>query len=206
MRIEGPPSNDGPWSVTLVPPASTAMIYPNVIPAKVQPDGTFRVDNIVQGEYQVSVPGIGLRGGGPMGHIPFIKEARIGSIDLVTETFKITGAPTDEIQIVLSRNAGEILGNVVDEQQKPAGPVELALVPDDRKQTDLYRIVLTGIDGKFSLKDVPTGSYKIFALSPSDAASFFDPAVMKRFEAAAPSVTVAASSSQTVKLKVLRVP
>jgi hypothetical protein len=58
MRIEGQAANDGPWSVSLTPSESAAMIYPPVNPAKVQSDGTFRIDNIVPGEYRVFVPGI----------------------------------------------------------------------------------------------------------------------------------------------------
>ena len=63
---------------------------------------------------------------------------------------------------------------------------------------------MTNATGQFTLQNIPPATYKIFAIAPVDMATFFDPSVMKKFESNAQNVTVAESSSVTVRLKVLR--
>src|SRR5207249_1918029 len=59
VRIEGQVSTDRAIAVSLAPAGSGMMFSPPPPPAQVQADGSFRIENVGPGEYQVSVPGLG---------------------------------------------------------------------------------------------------------------------------------------------------
>src|SRR5206468_12690994 len=55
VRVEGQASTMGPMTVSLQPFAGGGMVVgPFPMPAQVQPDGTFQIENVGPGEYQVA--------------------------------------------------------------------------------------------------------------------------------------------------------
>jgi len=204
VRIEGQASITGPMTVSLQPAAGGGLVGPFPMPAQVQPDGTFQIENVGPGEYQVAVPGLGPTPAGlNAGQTLYVKEARFGSIDVLTETLTIAGPISGDLQIVLAGNAGQIRGTVTDERQQPASRIQVVFIPDRRERRDLYKMGMTDASGQFRLQGVPPGSYKAFAIDPSEMTSFFDPAVIQKFEPRGQAVNVAESSNLTVDLKVI---
>ncbi len=170
MRIEGTAStgspNDGPFSIYLVPANSAPNFSMPTLPATVQADGTFRIDGINPGEYRVSIPGLSPLVGGNGGLRVFIKEARLGGTDLLTNPLHLSGPVLEELQVVLSRSPGDIHGIVRDDNQKVAGVSQIMLVPDNRDRLDLYKVTVTVSDGQFSIPAVPPGAYRILPFLP----------------------------------------
>ena len=206
VRIEGQASLTGAMTVSLQPAAGGGMMVgPFPTPAQVQPDGTFQIENVGPGEYQVAVPGMGPTPAGlNAGQALYVKEARLGSINVLTEPVTIAGPVSGDLQIVLAGNAGQIRGTVTDERQQPASRIQVVFIPVRRERRDLYKMGMTEASGQFTLQGVPPGSYKAFAIDPAEMTSFFDPAVMQKFEPRGQAVNVAESSNLTVDLRVIR--
>jgi hypothetical protein len=199
MNISLEPAGTGTMTGTI------GINFSSPIPAQVEANGSFRFENVTPGEYQLSLPGFPGRGFSPVnakGQSLYVKEARLGSIDLLTDTLVVSGPVSADMQIVLSANTGQISGIVRDERQQPVSNIHVALLPDRRERHDLYRGGWTAADGSFSLRDLPAGTYRVFAIVPSGTTSLFDPAVMRKFEPLGQSVTVGESSHVTVELKV----
>ena len=157
------------------------------------------MDGVVPGEYRVNV--IGLQSVGQQSNV-FLKEARFGSIDVLSQPLLISGPVSDQLEIVLGQNSGQISGTVLDERQQPLSTVQVVLVPDLRERRDLYKFAATDANGHFTLRPIPPGTYRLFASEDLEGNAIFDPDVMRRLEQNAKLVNVVESSNVTVELKV----
>lgn len=160
-------------------------------------DGTFQIQGVLT--WRVSVNVVGLPSG-PQATL-YVKEARFGSIDALSQTFMVSGPVSDQLEIVFGRNAGQISGIVTDNRSHPLAAVQVALVPDRRERRDLYKLTATGSNGQFAFTTVPPGRYKVVTVTDLDANAVFDPDVMRQFEQNATAVNVGESANITVELK-----
>ena len=111
---------------------------------------------------------------------------------------------TERLEILLSPNAGQIEGDIVDEHGDPVRGVQPVLIPDrDRERRDLFKIVTTDQNGHFTIKGIPPGVYKVFAWEELDQFAYYDPEILRRYELQGKSVTVSESSKSTVHVKVI---
>ncbi len=100
--------------------------------APVLKNGTFVLQNLQPGDYQISLiskpPGT------------YLKEARLGQVD-IRNGVSITAAPSVPIgvEILLSPRAGEVAGTIVDQERKPVGNIQVVLIPGERSLHDFYR-------------------------------------------------------------------
>jgi hypothetical protein len=166
-------------------------------PAKATSDGSFQVEGVHPGQYRVNVVGLP---SGPEANV-YVKEARFGSIDALSQILAITGPVSDELQIVLARNAGRITGTVTDNLLRLSASIQVALVPDLRERRDLYKLTSSDAGGKFSFGAIPPGRYKLFSAAGLDVGAFYDPDVIRQFESVGTPVTIGDSSNITVQLK-----
>jgi hypothetical protein len=147
-------------------------------------DGTFKFDRVEPGEYSVSIGPV--ESGNPAASL-YLKEARFGSIDLLTHPLLVTGPRSDEIVITLGQNGGRISGIV-------QGAKTVVLVPNERDRRHLYRS-FSSANGRFTLQGVPPGSYKIFAFVDVEPGEWFDPVFFSAFEASGVPVEVGESAN-----------
>jgi len=63
-------------------------------------DGTFRIENVLPGEYRLSWPGL------PPGF--YVKEARLGEADLLNGTLRYSGSDSNTLDILISPTVGAI--------------------------------------------------------------------------------------------------
>jgi hypothetical protein len=183
--------------------------------ATVNSDGTFLIENVLPGEYRASVPsGVllvapNVSGTSPVG-VPglppvnfYLKAARLGTTDLLTETLVVSGPISGELQMVMGTDSGTVTGSVTDARGQAAQQTQVILVPSQRDRRDLYKIGVTDPTGHFIVRGVPPGSYKAFAVDAQSMLTFFDPAVLQKFEGAGIPITVGGSATLSADLKVL---
>ena len=78
------------------------------------------------------------------------------------------------------------------------------LVPDaHRDRFELFRAITTGPDGRFTLRGVPPGDYKVFAWESIDSNGYFDPELLKRDEAKGQRIKIQDSDKLTVSVKMI---
>jgi len=163
-------------------------------------DGTFVLENMVAGEYRVSISSDGNTS-------YYMKSARFGRNDVLAGPLVIAdasqaGAPLD---IVISSNVAQVEGVVMDDQVRPIAGVQAVLIPQsDRDRTDLFRAVTTDSNGRFILKNIVPGDYKLFAWDALEPNGFFDMEFVKRYEQQGKPLHVGEASTWNEDLKVIR--
>jgi hypothetical protein len=116
----------------------------------------------------------------------YVKEARYGRIDVLTETIRLTKPTPDRLNIVLARGA-EVRGTVSD---ATAGQ-KVVLIPDGMPQRhDLYKTAVTNAAGGFAMSGVAPGNYRAFAWQTLEDFQYFDEALVARFRERGTSVRV----------------
>jgi len=159
-------------------------------------DGTFRVDNVSPGEYRVAM----LASGGGN----YIKEARFGGVDIVNAPLRFSGSTGETLDILVGTARGQVSGVVADARSQPAPGMRVVLVPDqNRDRTELFRVVTSDQNGRFSMPGVPPGDYKVFSWEAVEQYAWFDPDLLTQFEGAARAVHVTDSSAETVEVRLI---
>jgi hypothetical protein len=200
IRIEGEPlPQNFRATVSLRPAVLNAAFGPPPRPSQASADGTFHIDGIGTGEYRVTAnPQFG---SSQMNS--YVKEIRFGATDVLSNPMVVTGPTSDTLEVVFGKNAGQVSGTVRGDSQQLASSAQVVLVPGQRDRHDLYKFALTNQNGQFTLPSVPPGSYKVFAWENIEQFSWFDSAVLARYEALGMPVTLNQSSTVTLDLKVI---
>ena len=165
--------------------------------AQVQPDGTFVVDNVPQGNYRLRV------GGFPEEY--YVKWARAGGSDFLGVELPVSASqPLGPLEVALSLDGGRVDGVVV-KDGKPFPGAHVVLVPDppNRGRIDLYGDKTADALGRFSLLGLPPGSFKLFAWQPRESLPFTDPEFIQEYEKRGTSVSIEERKSQYVQLEAI---
>ena len=159
-------------------------------------DGTFRIDNVPQGEYRLSLLGI------PDGY--YVKEARFGDADLLSGSFRYAGTDTRTLDIVIRSGNGRIEGTAVNSQGQPATGARVVLIPErGRDRSELFRPATADPSGRFTITNVAPGDYKLAAWDSIELFAFFDPELLKQADENAKVIHVGESSAQTFSVNVI---
>jgi protocatechuate 3,4-dioxygenase beta subunit len=196
IRIEGDPSPQNFRASVLLRPGTIGLSIPPR-PAQVAADGTFTIDGVAPGEYQVTANGSAGQGG------LYVKEIRFGPTDVLTHPLSIEGPVVDIMEIVFSTGTGQISGIVRGDSQQLLPRVQVVLIPNQRDRHDLYRTTSTDTNGHFVLRSIPPGSYKLFAWEGIEQFSWFDDSVLARYETQGIPTTVNVSSDVTLDVRMI---
>jgi carboxypeptidase family protein len=95
-----------------------------------------------------------------------------------------------------------IEGTVVDTRQQPVALIEVVLIPDtQRNRPDLYRRVTADINGRFTIRGIPPGNYRLYAWEEIEPYAYFDPEVVQQVESQGKAVRVTELSKETVEIR-----
>jgi hypothetical protein len=161
--------------------------------------GAFNLRNLAPGPYRVLVtPGRDSRN-------TYVKSIRLGAVDVLSEGLRLDVAPADPLEIVMATAAGEIRGRVVNDRQQAVSSVPVVLIPGSgrARRTDLYRSVVTDVDGRFRVEGVPPGDYGVFAWENVETGVWFDAEFLRFHEDRGKVVTVGDATSQEITLSVI---
>ena len=162
-------------------------------PSPTSADGKFRFDNLRPGDYRVSIPGM------PKGF--YLKEARIGSTDVLNAPLHYGLEDTAMLEILLSPNAGAIDGIALDAAGQPSPGTQVVLIPNgDRERAELYQQITADSTGRFTIPSVAPGEYTLAAWDALELYAFFDPELIRQAERQGKAIRV--SESSTVKVEV----
>jgi hypothetical protein len=125
----------------------------------------------------------------------YVKSARLGGVDVLTNGLNIEAQPGDMLDIVIGANPGRVNGDV---GRVPNATV--ALVPAARlRRPDLYKSMLTDAEGRFDFQGVTPGEYLLFAWNDVVAGAWMNAEFIRRYESSGRPVRVAEGSSQTMQ-------
>ncbi|MBI3668020.1 MAG: carboxypeptidase regulatory-like domain-containing protein [Acidobacteria bacterium] len=167
---------------------------------QVKPDGTFSIPGLAPGAYAVHV-----------GNLPedfYLKSARLGDEEVLEaglDLSRFESAP-GLLEVVVSSKGGRIDGVVSNDKQKPAGGAQVVLIPESRRRsrTDLFKSTPTDQNGRFTLRGIPPGEYKLFAWEDIERGAYQDPEFLKPFEERGHACQVQAGGAQAVELQLIQ--
>ena len=168
--------------------------------AVIKPDGTLTIESVPEGNYRVEVQGI------PPGYSPdfYTKDALVNGESILNKGLTITaGGSRGPLEIVVSSAGARVDGSVTDENDLPVAGVTVALVPDEgrRKLFRLYKNSATDQYGKFILRGIAPGKYKLFAWKDVENDAWQDPDFLKPFEDQGKEITAEENGQIAIQLK-----
>jgi 5-hydroxyisourate hydrolase-like protein (transthyretin family) len=159
-------------------------------------DGTFRVESVIPGEYRVGVIGM------PQDY--YVKEVQYNQREALDKPMVVSSGDSGTLEVIVSSGAVQINGSAIDDKSMPVPGVTVVLIPDQhRDRTELYKNANTDSTGRYSIRGVPPGDYKLFAWNSIASFDWFDPAILGPDESRGKPVHVIESSNQTVDLKTI---
>jgi hypothetical protein len=124
----------------------------------VAPEGTFSVPAVLEGHYRVA----GVAGLGPD---LYLADVRQGAMSVFDSGFSVSARSNDPIQVVIASGAGTVDGVVRESPLKGFPGANVVLVPETsrRENLALYFPATSDASGRFVIRGVPPGDYKLFA-------------------------------------------
>src|SRR5581483_7775878 len=165
---------------------------------RVKDDGTFTLSNVSPDAYDVAVTGL------PDGY--YVKSVRLGNEEVLETGLDLTRAAGAAVTVRLSPGAGQVEGSVMNAQQQPAPGVTVVLIPNDAKRRERmqnYKNVTTDQYGRFTLKNIDPGEYKVFAWEDIEYGAYMDPDFVKPVESRGEPVTIRENSRERVQLSMI---
>jgi 5-hydroxyisourate hydrolase-like protein (transthyretin family) len=164
--------------------------------ANVQPDGTFSLEQVGRDDYRISVSGMPRNG--------YVKMARYGATDVMSEGLRLDRQPTGSLDILVSTNTGIADGVVQNEKQEPAANVVVVLVPEAmRSRLDLYKTASTDAVGHFHAEGIAPGDYRAFAFEDVENGAWQDPDFLRQFEDRGKRVTISENGTANLELRLI---
>jgi uncharacterized surface anchored protein len=162
----------------------------------VNADGTFKVDNVSPGEYRVAVNAL------PPGY--YVKEVRLDQTDVLDQPMRFSGTVSGPLDIVVSANGGQIEGTVVNDKQKPVPGTQAVLIPARGiNRIDLYKTSVTDDNGRFTIRGITPGDYKIYAWEALEQNAWFDSDLLRQYEQKGTFLHIAEGAKEVVEVKLI---
>ena len=193
MAISGQVSFDG----ALPPPADLTRLrvslssadpgpMSNSFNARVDASGRFTATSVPPGRYRVSASGA-----------PgwFVESAAVGGQDALDFPFEVkANQAVGSIAVTFTDKQTELTGTVVNDQSQPAVDYTLVIFPaDSRYWVGPSRRIQTtrpATDGRFTLRNLPPGEYKLATVLDLEPGSSSDPAFLQQIDGSTMRLTL----------------
>jgi hypothetical protein len=168
--------------------------------SKIKPDGTLTFENVPEGNYEFEMYGR------PPGFSPdfYMKDALVNGESVLDKGLAVPAADSQRsVEVVISSASARVDGTVTDENDLPTAGAIVALVPQEarRKLFRLYKDSTTDQYGKFEMRGIAPGKYKLFAWRDVENDSWQDPDFLKLYEDQGKEITAEERGRVTIQLK-----
>jgi len=181
-------------TANLLPQGNSAVtaLMPSVDSVSVRPDGTFTFNEVPEGTHLLDISPV------PQGY--FLKSS--ATPDVLESGISISNsqsAPT--LELMLSSDVAQLTGSVLNDSM-PASSASVVLLPQGTRsyQSRYARRAVTDQSGRFSMKSIIPGDYKILAFQAVERSSLSDPEFLERFKDRGESVHVREGDTLTISL------
>ena len=165
--------------------------------AKVTGDA-FTVKEISEGTYRLNVFG--------QSQDCFLKAVRFGGVESLDDGFTVRRGVDAALEVTLSSRGARIQGAVTDADNLPAAGVWVVLVPDEprRKHFWQYKSGSTDQYGRFDLRGIAPGNYRLFSWEKIERGEWEDPDFLRPFEEKGERITVQEGEAKSINLTAIR--
>ncbi|HEV8041751.1 MAG TPA: carboxypeptidase-like regulatory domain-containing protein [Bryobacteraceae bacterium] len=195
VRVEGTPRH--PLDNLRVFLRSDMQMMMGQSSAEVKPDGSFVISDVVPDVYEITV---GVAQGA------YVKSIRLGDAEVQDGRIDLTQG-SGPVTVLLGTDVGEVEGSVKKSNGDPAVRVRVTLIAygTHLDRSDLSRSGFSDEQGKFHLRNIAPGEYKVFAWEDVPIGAPQDPEFRKPFEKQAAAVKIEPNGHATVELTAISV-
>jgi hypothetical protein len=196
LRVEGRPlASLSDVRISLQPDTSSPFM--GGAGGSVKRDGSLTLANIGLDHYRLNVYGI------PEDY--YIKSALCGDKNVLESGLDFSHGVSGALEIVLSSKGGQAEGVVLNAAERPVTGAMVVAVPDAprRAQAHLYKEGTTDQYGRFAIKGIAPGGYKLFAWEELESGASQDSEFLKTFEAQGQPIAIQESRAESAQLKLI---
>lgn len=167
--------------------------------ARVEADGQFTLKDVPQGSFRLELDGISKD--------CYVKQIRQGESTISDDLLRVSRGSSGNLEIMVSSRGARIEGSVSSEDHLTASGVWVVAVPDEseRKLKRLYKSFTSDQYGRFTLRGLAPGTYKLFAWDGIQEGEWQDPDFLKAYEDKGMSLSVSDEAMQAVELQLIPV-
>ena len=143
------------------------------INARVEDDDTFTLDNVNQILYRVSLTGLPEEA--------YVSAARVGASDALNSGILVT-PNVGLLEFSINGGGSRIEGAVAVESTAAFTGAQVVLVPENAAREDLYEVASADQYGRFSMRGIAPGRYRLFAWEDAPSGAYRDPEFVRRYE------------------------
>jgi protocatechuate 3,4-dioxygenase beta subunit len=145
--------------------------------AVVDANGDFVIRGVMPGRYRIAIAA-----GAPAGYV--MRSAVFGGVDVLDVPFQFTGTERPPAGLVtLTKTTTEVTGTVANAGGRPVPDVTvIAFSADERFWTPMSRriqAVRPSSDGRYALKNLPPGDYRLVAVPDVEPGRWYDSAFLR---------------------------
>jgi hypothetical protein len=167
--------------------ASSAYVFP---PAQIDSGGGFRITGLLPGPYRLSTATQAVRT--PIGGW-WLKSLVVNGRDLLDSPLELR-QDVDDAVVTFTDRATEITGTLTDARGNGVPEMFVVAFSADRSAWFFNSRRVAGVrpdaQGRYAIRNLPPGDYRIVAVPDLDQGEWFDPAVLERLLPAAVAVTL----------------
>jgi hypothetical protein len=182
--------------LSTMPPVSLPYVGSEM--ARLQPDGSFTISNVVAGSHLLRL------NNPPRGWS--LKGIFINGRDVTEQPLDVrVGQTTSGVQVILTDRVTSVAGTVVDTKSQAVNDYYVVLFPTDttawRPRSRLIQGRLTDDAGAYRFTSVPAGDYYLAVAPDVEPGSWYDSALLGELSKTAMRVSVEEGDTKAVTLK-----
>lgn len=184
------------------PPGSSVQTIVSTQPVPVRPDGTFALDNLLPGRYRF------FTAGNALANSPWWpKSATLDGRDLLDGLVEITADMNlSGLVVTITDKRTELSGTLQTASGAPASDVFVIAYSANRAHwgpaARRVQAVRPGLDGRFTIKDLPAGDYLLAAVLDIDDRDWEDPAFLEQLVPGSIPIALAEGERKTQDLRI----
>jgi protocatechuate 3,4-dioxygenase beta subunit len=199
LKVDGDiPANLERVRVSMAPEEMGGVQFAPLPASQLKADSSFQFEEVGSDRYTVAVTNL------PDGF--FVKAIRSANLDVLAGGIEIAGQSPAPIEVVISANAGQVTGVVLDKVHKPAIQATVVLAPQDKARRDkpqYYRSTSSDVNGNFTFKDLVPGEYRVYAWDEVEYGAWMDPDFLKPVESRGEAASVGEGARLTLQINVI---
>lgn len=166
--------------------------------ARVAPNGSFVLRNMPDGLYRVTTFG--------QSADCYLKSIRYAGMEVSDDEFNVIRGTQATLEVTISSRGALVQGTVTTVDDLPAVGVWVALVPDGARRDEfhLYKQRVTDQYGRYDLRGIAPGDYKLFNWELVEPNAWEDPEFLKQFDGKGESLSLQEGEGKQVDLVAIR--